>query len=214
MTCYVVAGMHGSGTSLVAHCLREMGVYMGEQFAGPVKGMPTWEDKLFFRLNVYLLAQARGNWSRPPSPERILEVSQQARATRIMKALIQVREKSSRPWGWKDPRNCLTVHVWHPLLTGPRYVYTRRDRDAIARSILARGRSKMSHEEWVDLARDYDMRVQVFLESAMPLSFVVQFEDLIHKAKADQVLEGLARFLGVENQAQAIERALEVVKFR
>ena len=210
----VVTGMHASGTSLVAHCLREMGVYMGEQFMGPVKGMPTWEDKLFFRLNAVLLAHAGGNWSRPPAMERISEVCQQTKTAVLMTVSVRLREHSCQLWGWKDPRNCLTVHVWHPLLTEPRYICTRRDHDAIARSILARGRSKMSHAEWVDLAREYDRRVQTFLKSVSAPRFQIQFEDLIHKAKADQVLEGLARFLDIRDEAQAVEKALRVIKFR
>jgi len=210
----VILGMHASGTSLIAHCLREFGVFMGEQFTGPVKSMPTWEDKLFFKLNVSLLTRARGNWSRPPSAERITEAGRQADIAVLMNALIGIRESASRPWGWKDPRNCLTVHVWHPLLTEPRYICTRRDHDAIARSILARGPSRMLHKEWVDLAREYDGRVQAFFKTVKAPSFEIRFEDLVHRAKADQVLEGLARFLDIRDQAQVVERALEVIKFR
>ena len=123
----VALGMHASGTSLVAHALRAMGIDMGRAFAGPVKGMPVWEDVDFVRINAALLARAGGNWSNPPPPEGVLAAGRNDRLQGLMRSLVHLRETTVREtWGWKDPRNCITVPLWHQLLSDPHYVWSSR----------------------------------------------------------------------------------------
>lgn len=214
MTVTVVLGMHGSGTSAVAGCLREMGVDMGTTFVSPMQGRPLWEDVYFVKLNSRLLAAAGGNWANPP------EVAMLERAAESLRAemeLLITRRQADNPntvWGWKDPRNSVTAFVWHPLLTEPRYVVVTRDYADIAHSILARGPSAKKKEEWIGGAIVHYERIERFLLDTNALSVKVAYEDLTHRAKADQVLETLVRFLDLPGGSQAVDTGLAVITFR
>ncbi len=101
-----IAGMHRSGTSMVARILNLLGVNIGPEDvvkrAGPDNEAGFWEDPQFVELNDELLAQAGGAWDDPPHIDwgaaRFDELRQRA------SCLIESFDPAS-PWGWKDPRN-------------------------------------------------------------------------------------------------------------
>ena len=65
--CFVIVGMHRSGSSLVARIFHEMGVYLGEELMGPdfanLEGF--YENMDFVRLNNTLMTEVDGDWNRP-----------------------------------------------------------------------------------------------------------------------------------------------------
>ena len=68
-----------------------------------------WENLKFVRLNERLLAANGGTWLPPstlrPTPE----------ITAAAKSLLAEFE-GQEPWGWKDPRNAVTLPFWNGLL--------------------------------------------------------------------------------------------------
>src|SRR5436189_3433483 len=114
-----IAGMHRSGTSMVARLLNLCGLYLGPENELPTTGQDNpeghWENIHFAKVNEELLAHWGGGWDLPPAMPTLgglradlLPLQQNARA---------VIEKFSRHalWGWKDPRNSLTLPFWQQL---------------------------------------------------------------------------------------------------
>jgi len=64
-----IAGMHRSGTSMVARLLRDCGLYLGpeEELGFDVRnGEPHWENVRFVELNDEILNRLGGSWHNPP----------------------------------------------------------------------------------------------------------------------------------------------------
>jgi hypothetical protein len=66
-----IAGMHRSGTSMVARLLNLCSLYLGPETelvgAAPGNEEGFWENGLFVRLNEDALAQLGGGWDLPPA---------------------------------------------------------------------------------------------------------------------------------------------------
>jgi hypothetical protein len=160
----VVTGMHRSGTSLAAALLAAVGVYMGPEWAVRTRRNPALrpDDQLLqngyaeaedFRcLNDRLLAGAGAGWS---DVEPFLAVREQPRFAQSRAALLRaatfgrlqrsyldpIRGAEEQPWGWKDPRNSLTLPLWLQLFPEARVVHVRREREAAVESLHRRART-------------------------------------------------------------------------
>jgi hypothetical protein len=209
----VVLGMHGSGTSLVAGMLMKMGIHMGPDTGGRVKDYLTFEDSDFMRLNIAILKEAGGNWKKPPGKERVLAMADREEFRRRIPALVAAREALGLTWGWKDPRNCLTLPVIHPYLEGPRYVFVERPPDEIARSLLGRG-GRSGADRWKKLAGEYVARADEFLGSMDAPRLKLKYGNLTRAAQAPAEAILLARFAGLPDPNGAARAALKMVRFR
>jgi len=131
----VVAGMHRSGTSLVASILSSLGVDMGERQLAADRHNPRgyFEDLDFLTLNREMLRAAAASddgghpdwgWTESERLDRDRFAAWRERAARL------VGEHAVAPggalWGWKDPRSTLLLDFWDPLLAGARYVLVYR----------------------------------------------------------------------------------------
>jgi len=109
----IVMGMHRSGTTLVAELLDEVGVFMGLELGH------YHESAFFQRLNQDLLANYGADWTRPgpfleamADPEQVQACVCQVRAAVAVESAVNEVGGPGQPWGWKDPRNTLTLPVW------------------------------------------------------------------------------------------------------
>lgn len=127
--------MPRSGTSLVTQLLRRCGLELGP----PEQLMPAsinntdgyWENLRFVRLNERLLAASGGRWFAPPAALRPTpEITSEARS-------IVAQFDGREPWGWKDPRNALTLPFWKSLLPSMKVVVCVRHPAETASSLLA-----------------------------------------------------------------------------
>jgi hypothetical protein len=138
----IVLGMHRSGTSMLTGLTSMAGEYVGPDHLmfGPDGENPRgyWERRDTVAANEALL-RLRGctwnmvaDWSlaRPPVPPR--EIAEAMRS-------IVLDLDAFRPWVMKDPRLCLTLPYWTPLLEAPVAVLLYRDPLEIARSLERRG---------------------------------------------------------------------------
>lgn len=215
MKTFIVLGMHGSGTSLVAGALRAMGIRMGTEFMGPVKDYETHEDKDFVKVNAKVLQACGGDWAHPPDPKRIETAFKSDDLLMEMVRLVRQKEQENeyRDWGWKDPRNSLTVGLWHQITVSPCYIVVRRNEQAVARSMLSRGPSAFAEADWVKLAQEYYARIQLFLSAARVPSLTLHYEDLTDRDKAARVFQKLAWFLGIRDGETAVKAAMGMVRF-
>lgn len=120
----VICGMHRSGTSLVAGALQKAGLFIGYDVSGPGHGNPRghFEDQDFFWLHEDMLAAAgescftAGDDFAPP---------ENADFKRRARTIVAARDPLPL-WGWKDPRTCLFLGFWEPLLPAARFLFLYR----------------------------------------------------------------------------------------
>ena len=129
----VVAGMHRSGTSLVASVLSALGVDMGGRLLPADANNPRgyFEDEAFLALNRRMLDAATlpgdgghrdWGWTESESLDR----GAFERFVEAARELVAERAGAVGRWGWKDPRTMLLLDFWHGLLPDPFYVLVYR----------------------------------------------------------------------------------------
>lgn len=148
----IVIGMHRSGTSMITRLLEQQGLFMGWR-------KDVNDEALFFlRLNEWLLAQTGHAWDNPPDAgdwpgEATLR---QALCSGLRDALSSLdiigywglsgilahRNPfgSESPWGWKDPRNTITLPLWLDVFPDARVVHIRRHGLDVAKSLTTRNK--------------------------------------------------------------------------
>jgi hypothetical protein len=189
-----ILGMHRSGTSAVTRILHDLGVYLGP----PDHMMRLREDNPvgFFEhqpltdLNDQIIWDLKGTWFSPPllppgwTAEPILEPSR-ARAV----ALLDQDFGPAAFWAWKDPRLCLTLPFWRPLLPPLRCVLCLRNPIDVAQSLHRR--DGFSLEMGVDLWCQYTAAAIVNTRGLATL--LVSYDDVLDRG-ADTV-DRLVRFV-------------------
>ena len=245
----VVLGMHRSGTSLVSSILHAMGVRMGEpvhlEGLNP-ESQPQgyWEDQDFNSLNRQIIMAAGGHWRTPPPSGRIAKAAKAYQ--KEMAQLIERKEKAATQenlaaealqgapmwvgWGWKDPRNVLTIGAWWPFIKNRdlRIVRVWRSIDAIVDSLMRRGDrlkvpqgagDKEQRIAWARVA-DYHWKcTKQFLkatDTTLERCADVRYEDLVRKEAAIVPLNCMATILGLEGESyiEAMRAGMAKIQFR
>lgn len=130
-----IAGAPRSGTSLITQLLHRCGLNLGP----PERLMPAsinnsdgyWENLRFVGVNERLLAASGGTWFAPPLALRTSpEIAAEAQS-------IVAQFEGQEPWGWKDPRNALTLPFWKSLLPSMKVLVCVRHPAEAAASLVA-----------------------------------------------------------------------------
>jgi tetratricopeptide (TPR) repeat protein/SAM-dependent methyltransferase len=201
--------MHRSGTSLVARLLNLCGVYLGPEDrlspARPDNPEGFWENIDFVGVNDGILDQLNGSWDFPPQAE---PGWQNKRELDPFKRQAEgfLLEFSDQPlWGWKDPRNSLTLPFWKSVIPQLKIVACLRHPFEVAKSLQARGYS--SYRFGYNLWLAYN---QGFLKETSPQERVVtHYENLLSDPVAE--LSRLTAKLGLTTQAEVIQEACKAV---
>lgn len=202
----ITLGMHRSGTSLVSSIVSRLGVNVGDKLLGahPSQRHGHWEDVDFYELNMDILKSAGGNWSSPPPERRILEQGPKFNAR--IKNLVSQKSKRKK-FSWKDPRTCLTIPLYLPHLTAPRFILVYRDTRGIVSSLLKR--SGGTSEKWESVTRTYIESMEKYTEGYYVLR--VQFERLVNRYLAEEEIAFIDGF--VEGNGE-IRKCLNLIDFR
>lgn len=145
MTRICVAGMHRSGTSLIAGALQLAGVDLGpeEQLMSPKGDNPRgfFENLDVVQVNDDLLAQLGGSWQDPaPVPDGWhLREDIQSYRQRI-RELVEQQFGEAEHVAWKDPRISLLLPVWVPDAGVGEVVLVLRDPRQVVRSLTDRSK--------------------------------------------------------------------------
>jgi hypothetical protein len=143
----VVLGMHRSGTSILTRMLQVCGVHIGPRLDRNF-------ESLFLRgLNVRLLRQAGAEWYAPePYRRQRADPAFHAECVRTLDEALRARfaprflgwtrrvrlPGAAFPWGWKDPRTCLTMDAWLEVFPEARVVHVIRHPLDVALSLQRR----------------------------------------------------------------------------
>ncbi len=143
MTLVSILGMHRSGTSLVARCCHEAGIFGGEsgemlesQSDNP---LGFYERRDLVAANDALLERKQAQWFDPP--RHALTAPDEAADPLCADVMSSLRASASgRDVFIKDPRLCLTWPAWRSLHEGGQIVtvYVYREPLAVARSLQTR----------------------------------------------------------------------------
>lgn len=138
----IVLGMHRAGTSAVTRLINLMGAYIGpeNQFLPATADNPKgyWERIDVLQLHEWLLEQLGADWYlvsnvNPQQVEAELYALFKQRAQPILQGL-----EGNRPWIMKDPRLCILLPLWLPLLEAPICVHVVRHPLTTAQSLAKR----------------------------------------------------------------------------
>jgi len=138
----IVLGMHRAGTSAITRLINLMGAYLApeEQLlpAKPDNPKGFWERADVVALHKFLLEKLDADWYRTSTLDldradpQLLEAFQK-RALEILEDL-----ERHRPWVMKDPRLCLLLPLWLPLLEAPVCIHVTRHPLTTAYSLAKR----------------------------------------------------------------------------
>ena len=102
-----------------------------------------WEHLGFVALNDELLSELGGAWDLPPKPDEDFS-SGHLDPLRLKARLLIEKFDSEGVWGWKDPRNSLTVPFWGQVLPGLKTVVVVRNPLEVAHSMHQRNGTSYS----------------------------------------------------------------------
>src|SRR5207248_4769636 len=136
-----------------------------------------WEHLRFVALNDELLAALGGAWDLPPQPDESF-TGQPLNPLRLKARLLIEGFAPANVWGWKDPRNSLTLPFWQDLLPGLRTLIVVRNPLEVAHSMRERNGTSYSfalrlweiyNRRLVEVANEKDRlvtRYEAFFENA------------------------------------------------
>ena len=209
----IIIGMSRSGTSMLTRMLESLGLFCGSQLTDN-------HEAVFFReINDWLLAQCSGGLENPGTIEYLLR-DQEARRLfaefisftmgthRVISYLglgryLSVRNPANLdiPWGWKDPRNTVTLPLWLDIFPEAKVIHIYRHPLDIVSSLStrrSRGLLRLSekHRSWRGIYWYYLMqkfipskRVFVDLRGASPEEGFKMWEEYMQVARTH--VEGL-----------------------
>lgn len=206
--CFIVAGPPRSGTSLIAGVLHKLGICMGveSEFLRANANNPSgyYEDSQMVFLNDAILEAAGGTVWTPPPQDRIGQAASQYLDR--LKFLLDKRSENGK-WGWKDPRNCLTLEAYLPHCN-PKVIICYRNMDDTARSILSLN-TGINNKEAFDLATEYYDRLITTVRNH-DLPHLILYHE-ITLGEPDEAITALLKFCGAERDFNMIQNAKEFI---
>ena len=206
----VVLGMARSGTSATMRILNILGVAVGDpdRLLGAIEHINKkgfFEHYAIMRLNTALLRRLGGSWRDPPPMPSGWESDPKLDDLREQAAAILAADFAGRPlWGFKDPRTCLTLPFWRPLIGPAAFVVCHRHPLEIAASLETR--DGLSTEQSIALWRRYT--AAALASTVREPRTIVGYDDLLDDPPT--VVEDLAAFLGRPGRARSASVQSEI----
>jgi O-antigen biosynthesis protein len=164
-----------------------------------------WEHLGFVALNDELLSQLGGAWDLPPKSDESFAHAQ-LDPLRMKARLLIERFNSAGLWGWKDPRNSLTLPFWHDLLPGMKTLIMVRNPLEVAHSM--KERNGTSYSFGLRLWEIYNQRL---IETASRQETLVTHYELFFQDPESE-LRRITHFIGLPDAA--VGNAARLVKKR
>ncbi|MBN2369755.1 MAG: glycosyltransferase [Vicinamibacteria bacterium] len=207
-----IAGMHRSGTSMVARLLHSFGLDLGpaaELRAGaPDNEHGFWEDRRFVEINTEILDRLGGGWDAPPHMEAGWETRPDLAGLRERAASLVASRSLQETWGFKDPRSSLTLPFWKTLIPNLKVIVCLRHPLEVQASLSKRGHS--SKALGLRLWKEYATRI---LAATAPSQRVITSYDVFFENPVPE-LKRLCDFSGLAVSKDQIDRSLGYIARR
>src|ERR1051325_9829505 len=192
---------------MLTRLLHACGLYLGPKDAlmPPQSDNPDgfWEHLGFVALNDELLEALGGAWDLPPKADENFSGAPQVDSLRMKGRLLIESLDSADVWGWKDPRNTLTLPFWQDLVPELRTLIMVRNPLEVAYSM--RKRNGTSYAFGLRLWEIYNRRV---VEMAGKHEQLISHYDLFFE-NPEEELKRMADFIGLSDAK--IGKAAELV---
>ena len=151
-----------------------------------------WEHLGFVALNDEILSELGGAWDLPPEGDEDF-TNARLDPFRLKARLLIEKFDSATVWGWKDPRNSLTLPFWEQLLPGLRTVVVVRNPLEVAHSMHERNGT--SYSFGLRLWEIYNRRL---LETPNEENRLITHYDLFFQ-QPEMELQRITEFIGLPN---------------
>ena len=166
-----------------------------------------WEHLRFVALNDELLSELGGAWDLPPKADEYF-TSARLDPLRLKARLLIEKFDSASVWGWKDPRNSLTLPFWQQLLPGLKTIVVVRNPLEVAHSM--RERNGTSYSFGLRLWEIYNRRL---IEAANGKDRVITHYDVFFQ-EPELELRRITDFIGLADAKTASAAALVAARKR
>ena len=141
----IIAGMHRSGTTLLARWLQSCGLFIGHEllkapYIHSNPGGDHYEDVDFLNFHINILRKNGIKRNGYVRHEKLVTDEQDRAGAR---ALADARNTYTQ-WGWKEPRTCLFLDMWISVLPQAKLLVIYRHYEQVADSLLRR---KLDHPD-------------------------------------------------------------------
>jgi hypothetical protein len=205
-TVVCVAGMHRSGTSMVARLLNRCGLDLGpeQDLVAPDQYNQDgyWENRSFVEVNEAILSQLGSGWDAPPPLVEGWDLQLALMPLRVRAAGLVQRFARHAQWGWKDPRTSLTWAFWKRLIPDLKLVICVRNPLEVAQSLSLHGNSSTAFGLNLWLAYNQRLLSAVRPEDRIVTHYASFFDD------PEAELRRLISLLHLSPSAADIENAL------
>lgn len=158
-----------------------------------------WEHLRFVKLNDEILNAVGAAWDLPPAGSETFAGENLAPLRAKARLLVEGFAGGS-VWGWKDPRNCLTLPFWENILPGLKSVIIVRNPLEVAYSMHKRNGT--SYALGIRLWEIYNRRLLAIRpEACIITSYEVFFADPAGE------LRKIMGFIGLNDEAKIAEAA-------
>lgn len=181
-----IAGMHRSGTSMIARLLNQCGLSLGpEDELLPPNEFNTegyWENEQFVKINDELLTHFGGGWDVVPTFPDGWEHRAELDPIRRRAEELVARFARYEPWGWKDPRSSLTIPFWRTVMPDLRVLICVRNPLEVIVSLTKR--ANCSDAFGLSLWLQYNQRA---LADSAGLDYAVTYYDTYYEDAAGEL---------------------------
>jgi glycosyltransferase involved in cell wall biosynthesis len=181
----VIAGMHRSGTSLVASLCQGGGIHIGDRLLGANTGNDRghFEDLDFHRWHERVL---RANGLGPEGFLATSRVTVPDGLRREAEDLVHERRSLGRPWGWKNPRTTLLLEFWLDLVPEAVFLGMVRPPWEVIDSLFRRGDEAFRANPPFALAvwRHYNRELLAFCERHPERTLVCELARVVGRPEA------------------------------
>jgi GT2 family glycosyltransferase/glycosyltransferase involved in cell wall biosynthesis len=195
-----IAGAHRSGTSMLTRLLHQCGLDLGPEgdLMPAASDNPDgfWENLRFVQLNDEILNTVGAAWDLPPWQEETFNRAG-LQPMRAKAQLLIERFQGTPVWGWKDPRNCLTLLFWRSLLPGLKTIVMVRNPLEVAYSMHKRNGT--SYALGLRLWEIYNRRL--LAETRPEERVIVHYQAFFEEPETE--LKKVATFAGLEGKETA-----------
>jgi len=195
---------------MLTRLLHACGLYLGpkEALMPPQTDNPDgfWEHLGFVALNDELLDALGGAWDLPPKGDEKFSDAPRMDSLRMKGRLLIEGVSSKDVWGWKDPRNSLTLPFWQELLPELKTLIMVRNPLEVAYSM--RKRNGTSYAFGLRLWEIYNRRL---IEAAGNHERLFTHYDLFFQ-KPERELQRIGNFIGLPDAK--VRGAAELVATR